>query len=168
MYVNNELDFIAQNALSESTEKSTEKLNQQRNPVLYIYFCLYFLSLVGAILFNSAIFCALIQPLRSSLKKSDHINDTESAKPQQNGSKPTSDGQSKSNGSCKGKMNILNSFTYKVYILDIVYCTGFWFIYGGHLVLLTFTPIRASYLGFTKHQGAWLVSVCGIASGTLR
>ena len=65
-------------------------------------------------------------------------------------------------------MGILNSFTYKVYILDVLYCAGFWFIYGGHLVLLTFTPIRASYLGFSKHQGAWLVSICGIASGTLR
>ncbi len=41
-------------------------------------------------------------------------------------------------------------------------------MYGGHLVLLTFTPIRGSYLGFSKHHGAWLVSICGIASGALR
>ena len=126
-------------------------------------------------MFNSALFCSLIQPLRTSrkpLKAKDIANGKtcdESAKPLQNGSnnKDKEDTAPTSKSSPKGRFT-LSWCAYKVYLLDLVYCTGFWFIYGGHLVLLTFTPIRGSYLGFTKHQGAWLVSVCGIASGTLR
>ncbi len=135
-------------------------------------------SLSGGIVFHSAVFSSLIHPLwPASQRKEEVTSDTNlikdiskdnSEKPVTNGSAAASERRSHLRTSLRDKIHKLSWCTYKVYVLDVVYCAGFWFMYGGHLVLLTFTPIRGSYLGFTKHQGAWLVSICGIASGTLR
>ena len=120
----------------------------------------------GAILFNSAIFCALIRPLPTTGTHPGHTSQQKETT--HNCSLASKTGSQKSGKLLRDKLAFLSWCTYKVYFLDLVYCSGFWFTYGGHLVLLTFTPIRAHYLGFTRHQGAYLVSICGIASGTFR
>ena len=56
----------------------------------------------------------------------------------------------------------------KKHLPEIVTIAGYFLLHCGHQSFIALQPARAGYLGYSKTQGAFLVSMYGIMSGAFR
>ncbi len=80
----------------------------------------------------------------------------------------TMEGKETNKHTCTCAWQPFRKVSLKQRLPEIVVMIGYFLLHCGHQNFIAFQPSRAVYLGFTKNQGAFVVSMYGIMSGIFR